>query len=121
MRSVLNWISRALAAIAGNRPKIERTLDLVLEMLPVAYDIVAIVAAITPSKLDDVTLAAVRTAFPKLFEDVTPHEKKLYLLATATELLKRRYPEASTSTARLAAQFAYVLLKDGATVASEDP
>jgi|YNPMSStandDraft_1061717.scaffolds.fasta_scaffold100753_2 hypothetical protein len=114
MNKVLGWFKKIINSVLGRRDQIERVFDLVLDALPVAYDIVAVVAAITPSQLDDVTLAAMRNSFPKLFDgSLTTDERKLYLLATAAELLKRRYPEASTSVARLAVQLAYVLWKNG--------
>lgn len=114
MNKVLGWFKKIINSVLGRRDQIERVFDLVLDALPVAYDIVTVVAAITPSQLDDVTLAAMRNSFPKLFDgSLTTDERKLYLLATAAELLKRRYPEASTSVARLTVQLAYVLWKNG--------
>jgi len=80
-----------------------------LHALPFLALAAQIVVGLTPTGVDDAVLAQIRLKFPRLFDGTihTPHELKAYALAVAGELVKGRFPEASTSVARSAAQLAF--------------
>lgn len=93
----------------------DRTFELSARALPYLETAATIASGITPSKVDDLALAAIKTAYPRLFDGsiTTGDELKLYTLGVATTLLKQKYPEVSTTVARLAVQTAYAAKKEG--------
>lgn len=111
----MNWIKGVLSKIvsifASGRAKaaINTAADFVVKALPIIDTVGSIVVGLTPTTLDDVVLAGIKRRFPGLFDGTVKNqdELKLYALGVATELLKEKYPELSTSVARAAVQLAY--------------
>lgn len=68
-----------------------------------------IVAGLTPTTVDDMLLASIKTKYPQLFDGSLKNgdQVKLFALGVATDLLKYHFPWLSTSIARLAVQAAY--------------
>src|SRR5574343_122162 len=97
----------------------DKTFELSAKALPYLDTAASIAAGVTPTKVDDIALAAIKSAYPRLFDGTitTGEELKLYTLGVATTLLKRKYPEVSTTVARLAVQTAYAAKKEGETIA----
>jgi hypothetical protein len=68
-----------------------------------------IAAGLAPSAVPQVVLDRIHTDFPHLFDGSLKNgeEVKLYLLGVASQLLQAKYPQISTSVARVAVQAAY--------------
>ena len=104
-------------SLFGKREAVKQLLDNSFELasyaLPYLDMASTIAAGITPSKVDDVALLAIKAKYPRLFDNSikTGEELKLYTLGVATELLKAKFPDVSTSVARLAAQAAFNVKK----------
>jgi hypothetical protein len=117
MKKVASFFAKIVRAVIGSKDTVARLLDLALSAIPTAYPFVQLVTTLTPSAWDDVALAAVKAAYPKFFDStLTAEERKLYLLAVASELLKQKLPGLSTTVARIAVQIAFALQKVGATI-----
>lgn len=84
--------------------------SLAVEALPFIVIAGQIVVGLTPTGIDDAVFAQIRLKFPRLFDGTihTGDELKAYALAVAGELVKARFPETSTSSARAAVQLAYM-------------
>jgi hypothetical protein len=91
------------------RRDLEKAANMVAAALPYIAVAGQVVAGITPTVIDDAALAAIRLKFPRLFDGSikSGDELKLYALAVATELLRLKFPDISTSIARLAVQMGY--------------
>lgn len=109
------------AKVAGffTSGKAQKALDTVAGLVPLAMPFIDIAAqiavGITPTKVDDKALAAVRAKFPRLFDSSlkTGEEVKLYMLGVASDLLMAKYPGVTTSIARSAVQLAYTASQAG--------
>jgi hypothetical protein len=118
MKKVAAFFAKIIHAVIGGKDKVAQILDLALAAIPTAYPFVQLVATLTPTMWDDAALAAIKTAYPKFFDPtLTPEERKLYLLAVSSELLKTKLPGLTTTVARVAVQIAYALQKVGAFLA----
>jgi hypothetical protein len=115
MKNILNAIKGALSKLASifTGDKVAAAFNRITELVPHAMPIIDLVAtigtAVTPTTIDDAAYAAVKVKFPRLFDGTlaTGEEVKLYLLGVATEMLRAKFPDASTSIARAAVQIAY--------------
>ena len=114
MNAIKKFFDKVKRFFVGANAKADAYFDWVLKYIPDAFPIIEYIAALTPTMLDDAALVLVRAKFPKLLDpDLTEDEKKLYLLGTASELLKQKYPALSTTAARIAVQVAYGVKKIG--------
>jgi hypothetical protein len=121
MKGIANFFKKLIGLVIGSRDKVEQMLNLVLAALPAAFPFVQLVVALTPTQWDDLALAGVRAAYPRFFDPtLTEDERKLYLLAVASELLRQRLPGLSVSVARICVQLAYALSKVGGWVAPKE-
>jgi hypothetical protein len=91
--------AKALDAAAALVPKAIPYIDLAAE----------IGAGLAPSGVPAAVLADIHAKFPRLFDGSLKgaDEVKLYLLGVASQLLKVKFPQVSTSVARAAVQVAY--------------
>lgn len=111
----MNWIKSILAKITAffvsgkAKAAINTAAEFTVRALPYIDIAATIIAGVTPTGIDDLALATVKTKFPRLFDGSlkTGEELKLYALAVATELFQQAYPTLSTSIARTAVQLAY--------------
>ena len=113
---IRNFFSSLLSKFFDNKKLYNNLIyveDLIVKAGPfikIAGDI--IVGAI-PGNVDDAAWSLIKSKYPKMFDGtgVDPELAKLYALGIATDLIKSRYPEVSTTVARTAAQIAYLLEK----------
>lgn len=118
----MNWISRIFVRLAGyfRSGKAARDAQLALEYVARALPYVKIAAdlviSLTPTQVDDLAWAAIKTRYPSLFDGKTKtqDEVKAAAMLIASDLLKAKYPELSTSVARAAVQLAYIDQKNAA-------
>ena len=91
----------------------QKALDAAAALVPIAIpylDVAAEIAAgLAPSAVPQVVLDQIHADFPHLFDGSLKNagEVKLYLLGIATQLLQAKFPNITTSIARLAVQAAY--------------
>lgn len=108
IKSLITRILNLFTSDAGKKA-LQTAADFTAAALPY-IDIAAQVAAgLTPTTVDDAVLALVRQKYPQLFDgSITNGDQlKLFLLGVATDLMKARYPQLTTSIARTAVQLAY--------------
>lgn len=91
--------SKALDTAAALVPQAIPFLDLAAE----------IAAGLAPSAVPQAALDKIHAEFPHLFDGSlkSGEEVKLYLLGVASNLLQAKFPQISTSVARVAIQVAY--------------
>jgi hypothetical protein len=117
MKNFLNKIRNFFTKMFGRKELFkqvfDKTFDIAADALPIVNIASAIVTGVTPTKIDDVILASIKAKYPRLFDGSihTGDELKLYTLGVATELVKAKYPDVSTSVARLAVQSAFTTSK----------
>jgi len=82
---------------------------LVPEAIPFLDLAAEIAAGLAPSAVPQAVLDQIHTKFPRLFDGSlkSGDEVKLYLLGVAGQLLQAKFPNISTSIARVAVQVAY--------------
>ena len=89
----------------------DKALELTPKVLPIIDMVATIGVSLTPPKWDDTAWAGIKLAFPGLWDGslakMTKQERSLYLLGIASEMIKLRFPNVSTTVARLAAQAVY--------------
>lgn len=112
MNAIKKFFAKVKELFIGANAKADAYFSWVLRYIPDAFPIIEYIAALTPTTLDDAALAFVRAKFPRVIDpELTDDERKLYLLGTASELLRQKYPSLSTTAARIAVQVAYGLRK----------
>lgn len=121
MKAIASFFAKIIASIVGAKDPITKALNTALSALPSAFPFIQIVASLTPTQYDDVALAAVKAAYPRLFETgLTEDERKLYLLAVASELLRAKLPGLSVTISRICVQIAYLCNKLGGWIAAKE-
>lgn len=111
-----NIFSKIVSAIVGwftsgkAKRDAETALKYAAEALPFLKVAADIVVGLTPTQIDDLAWAALKTKYPKLFDGSihTDAELKGYALQVAAALLREKYPKLDTTVSVLAAQLAYV-------------
>jgi hypothetical protein len=111
MKKVKAFFARVAAFFSSGEAT--KALNTAAELVPKAIpyiDIAAEIAAgLAPSAVPEAVLGEIHGKFPRLFDGSlnSADEVKLYLLGVASDLLKARFPNVSTSIARAAVQVAY--------------
>lgn len=88
----------------------QRALELVAEVRPYLIQAADLAVTLTPSPADNAVWTMIKAKYPRLLTRNyrTPEEIKADALIIATELILAKYPDISTTIARLAAQQAYL-------------
>lgn len=118
----MNWLKRLIGSISAyfRTGQAAKDAQLALEYVGRALPYVAIAAnvvvSMTPNSIDDIAWAAIKAKYPSLFDGrtKTQDELKASALLIASDLLKSKFPELSTSVARAAVQLAYIDQKSAA-------
>ncbi len=113
IRSLFSWIANYFRS--GQAAKdAELAMQYASKALPFVKIAADIVVGLTPTQIDDLAWAALKAKYPSLFDDTAknPDELKLIAFAVASDLLKQKYPELSTSVARAATQLGYIIYKN---------
>lgn len=111
MKTLRAYFSRVLAVFTS--PKAQQTLNQAADMTAAALPYIEIagniITGITPTTLDDQALAMLKAKYPQLFDGSIKNgeQLKLFAFGAAADLLKLKFPNLSTSVARLAVQAAY--------------
>jgi len=114
MKAIKRFFSSLKQYFFGEDGKADAYFKLIVGYIPEAMKLIEFVAILTPTMVDDAAILLVKSKFPKLFDEtLTDDEKKLYLLATASELLKQKFPILSTTASRIAVQVAFGLKRVG--------
>jgi hypothetical protein len=114
---VRDFFSNLIQKVWDNK-KLSNSLNYVEELIPKIAPFIKIagdiITGLTPNTLDDAAWLMIKSKYPGLFngETLDDETKKLYALGIATDLVKSRFPEVSTTVARSAAQIAYLLEKN---------
>ncbi|MBN9658618.1 MAG: hypothetical protein J0H49_10605 [Acidobacteria bacterium] len=118
----MNWLKRLIGSISayfrtGRAAKDAQTaLEYVGRALPYVKIAADLVVSLKPTQVDDLAWTAIKAKYPSLFDGrvKTQDEMKASALLIASDLLKAKYPELSTSVARAAVQLAYIDAKAAA-------
>jgi len=114
---ILEFFSSLLNKFRGNTAVYNSLIhieDLVPKVGPFVKIAGDIIVGITPTRIDDATWGFSKSKYPQLFDGSNPDTDvlKLYALGIATDLIQQRFPDASTTVARAAAQIAYLVQKN---------
>ena len=115
----MNWIKRFFYALGrwftSGQWKVDadKAIDFVAEALPFVYVAADIITKVTPTPLDDLAFAAVKAALPSIMDDRehTDAELKLAMLVYVESALQAKFPQLTTTLARLFAQAAVTKVK----------
>ncbi len=111
MNTVTTFFSKVSAFFtSGDANKALNTAAaLVPEAIPFLDLAAEIAAGLAPSAVPQAVLTQIHTDFPHLFDGSLKNadEVKLYLLGVAAQLLQAKFPNITTSIARVAVQVAY--------------
>lgn len=121
MKRISEFFAKIVRAFIGAKDPIGKALDTALSALPSAFPFIQIVVNLTPTQWDDVSLAAIKAAYPKFFDPtLTEDERKLYLLAVASEMLRAKLPGLTVTVARICVQVAYLCNKLGGWISPKE-
>jgi len=111
MNKIMSFFAKVAAFFSSGAAN--KALNTAAELVPYAIpflDLAAEIAAgLAPSAVPQAVLDKIHADFPHLFDGSLKNatEIKLYLLAVAAQLLQAKFPDVSTSVARVAVQVAY--------------
>ena len=111
MKTIKAFFVRVATLFSSPKAKaaLDQAANLTAEALPYISVAGSIITGLTPTTLDDQALAMLKTRYPQLFDGSihTGEDLKLFAFSAAADLLGQKYPNISTSIARLAVQSAY--------------
>jgi hypothetical protein len=111
MNKISSFFKKVMAFFSSGEASkaLDTAAALVPEALPYLDLAAEIGAGLFPSAIPQTILDKIHAEFPHLFDGSLKgaEEVKLYLLGVATQLLQGKFPQISTSVARLAVQAAY--------------
>jgi hypothetical protein len=118
--AIQKFFKKIVSLFGGFKPAAEKYFAVVIKGVPEAFEVAEFVARMTPTQLDNAALDSVRVQFPKMFDKtLTVEERKLYLTGVAGELLKAKFPQLTTTMARIAILGALGLNKAAAWLKGE--
>ena len=112
----MDWLKKLFGAISGYfhsgkaAADAQMALNYIGKALPYLKIAADIIIGITPTTLDDIAWNGIQKRYPSLFDGNTKTDDELKALAflIASDLMKAKYPELSTTVARAAVQLAYI-------------